>query len=83
MTLFHATEPIKKCFIPDTPFYDHIWPFKHKMMLYTSESPLLQCPPLYLVMGLVVKMTELNLFWGIISSTGRDLFNSQVVLEVV
>ena len=25
MTLFHAIEPIKKCFVPDTPFYDHMW----------------------------------------------------------
>ena len=29
MTLFHAIEPIKKGFGPDTPFYDHIWSIKH------------------------------------------------------
>ena len=42
-------EPIE-CSVPDTPSYDtpsydHIWFHKHKMMLYTSESPLLLHPP--------------------------------------
>ena len=28
----------RKCFVPDTPsFYDHIWIFKHKMMLLHSN----------------------------------------------
>ena len=47
---FHTMEPIE-CSIPDTPSYDtpsydHLWFHKHKMMLYTSKSPLLPCLPL-------------------------------------
>ena len=55
-TLFHAIEPIKKCFVLDTLFYDHIyiWSIKtldgsawrHNYHLYTTS--------LYLVMDLSI-----------------------------
>ena len=51
MTLFHAIEPIKKCFVPDTPFYDHIrvyWTLDgsawcHNYQGYTTLLYLVMC----------------------------------------
>ena len=33
MNLCHAIEPIEKCFVPYTPFYDYLWSIEHKMAL--------------------------------------------------
>ena len=50
MTSFHAIEPIKKCFVPDTPFYDHIWSIEHYMALLGIIITMDTRPPEKLVM---------------------------------